>query len=137
MSRDSVGALGRRAVTPLRISAVQWAAISSIVVVSCTTTLPVAPAPPVQERESIGCVPVLEAMKTVNPQYPRKAFEARQEGWVQVLFDTGPDGTPTNIRILASSPPGIFESAVTTPLKRARFPSGGRNCEVFTEFKLK
>jgi len=126
-----------RSLARMKLSAVQWAAMFSVVVVSCTTTLPVAPTPPIPEREVSGCVPMLQAMKMVNPQWPRKALEAGQEGWVQVLFDIEPSGIPTNIRILASSPPGVFESAVTTPLAKVRFPGAGRNCYLLTEFRLK
>jgi TonB family protein len=121
----------------MKIGAVQWASILSFTVVSCTTTLPVAPTPPIPERETSGCVPMLQAMKTVNPQWPRNAYEAGQEGWVQVLFDIEPSGTPANIRVLASSPPGVFESAVTVPLAKVRFPGPGRNCYLLTQFKLK
>ena len=43
------------------------------------------------------------------PLYPRKAYDAKIEGWVKIAFDLSPLGMTGNIRVLESSAPGVFD----------------------------
>ena len=54
----------------------------------------------------------------IEPQYPRKAAMQSIEGYVRLMFDITPAGTVTNVRVLDSKPPRIFNrSAVRAVLK--------------------
>ncbi|MFS2049358.1 energy transducer TonB [Variovorax sp.] len=61
--------------------------------------------------------------------FPRAAREARQDGWVILEHDVA-DGRMTNIRVIASSPQGMFEESVTTWAPSVYFPlrKDGRGC---------
>lgn len=55
--------------------------------------------------------PALTWLNSLPPLYPRKAFDMKIEGTVKVGFDLTDMGTTTNIHILESSAPGVFDSA--------------------------
>ncbi len=57
----------------------------------------------------------------VNPQYPRGAAQQRLEGWVQIEFDISVTGTVKNARVLASHPPGIFDSAALAAIRKWKY----------------
>ncbi|WP_366928607.1 energy transducer TonB [Variovorax sp.] len=61
--------------------------------------------------------------------FPRAAREAHQDGWVILEHDVV-DGRMTNIRVVASSPQGMFEESVTTWAPSVYFPlqKDGRGC---------
>lgn len=57
----------------------------------------------------------------VAPPYPRDALRQGIEGWVQVEFTIGTSGQVKNPRIVAASPPGVFDEAALSAVKRFRF----------------
>lgn len=49
-------------------------------------------------------------LHTPNPMYPRRARKRNIEGWVTTGFTILPDGSVSNVQIIASEPAGIFDS---------------------------
>ena len=44
----------------------------------------------------------------VEPIYPAKALQDEIEGWVLLRFDIAPTGSTSNVKVIRSSPSGIF-----------------------------
>ncbi len=65
--------------------------------------------------------PVIAIAGALPVQFPAKAMEIGQEGWVHLRFDIDADGIATNIVQLGSSPPGVFDAAARETLVKARF----------------
>lgn len=55
---------------------------------------------------------------TVPPPYPRKAALEGIEGWVRLEVRVGADGLVRNVRVLASSPPRVFDDAAIRAVRR-------------------
>jgi protein TonB len=51
------------------------------------------------------------ALRTVSPFYPSSAKRKGIEGWVEMEADVKKDGRVTNVRVLDSTPPDIFDSS--------------------------
>ncbi len=58
--------------------------------------------------------PVAESIFRPTINYPRDAYAAHQEGTVLVGFDVTPLGATTNVHVLKSSPPGVFDKSALT-----------------------
>jgi len=75
---------------------------------------PPAPAPAGETRDvAITSPPV--------PVYPIAAARNRQEGWVEVEFTVGPDGSVQNARVTGSNPTRIFDREAVAAVQRAKF----------------
>lgn len=48
---------------------------------------------------------------TGHLEYPIKAKSERAEGWVQVVYDVNPDGSTSNLQVVDSDPPIVFDKA--------------------------
>ena len=59
--------------------------------------------------------------KRSPPKYPSNLRERGIEGYVDLAFDITPQGTTTNIRIIASWPKRAFENSAIQALKRWRY----------------
>ncbi|NUO77143.1 MAG: energy transducer TonB [Lysobacter sp.] len=59
------------------------------------------------------------------PRYPLSALNRRIEGSVQIAFVIQPDGSVTAVRLLSSTPPGVFDEAALAAVSRWRFEAGG------------
>jgi protein TonB len=64
------------------------------------------------------------AVVRTPPEYPYRARQRRIEGSVQVRFLVNVDGTTSQISIVESDPPGIFDQAVIDAVSRWRFEPG-------------
>jgi TonB family protein len=104
---------------------------------ACATTpqlLPHDPAP-AANLDPKTC-PFIAINGDLPVQYPAKAFEIGQEGWVHLRFDVDEQGIATNARQLGSSPPGTFVPAALETLAKARFLNvGAKGCEFVLEYK--
>lgn len=58
------------------------------------------------------------------PVYPLRAQHRGQEGTVKVRFLVGLDGTVSQVSVLESEPPGVFDQAVIDAVSRWRFEPG-------------
>ncbi|MCC5862143.1 MAG: energy transducer TonB [Gammaproteobacteria bacterium] len=63
----------------------------------------------------------LERLDYRAPEYPRRAYRANQEGWVELAFVVGRDGYPDAIRVIEAEPPGVFEDSAAAALARWRY----------------
>ncbi len=75
---------------------------------------PPAPAPAGETRDA-GIV------TSANPDYPVRAYRDRQEGWVELEFTVAPDGSPSGIRVVRSSPPRVFDREAIQAIERSTF----------------
>lgn len=60
----------------------------------------------------------------VPPQYPYRARRMNISGKVEIQFEVGRDGSVSQIEILDSTPPGVFDDAVLAAVRRWRFQPG-------------
>lgn len=86
---------------------------------------------------------MLNALKRVNPRYPRKAKIRRQEGFVQLVFKIDSSGFVSDVEVVDSNPKGVFEEASIKAIKRWRFkpskddvPGSFKNATITFNFRL-
>ena len=65
----------------------------------------------------------------VEPEYPREAIRARQEGWVEVEFTVGRDGSVSNVQVVAGRPVRVFDRAAIRAMQDWRFEPRMENGE--------
>jgi len=63
----------------------------------------------------------LKPIKSVKPEYPKKAELAKVEGWVELDFTVAESGQVTDVAVHATSAPGVFESAAIGALSQWRY----------------
>jgi len=74
-----------------------------------------------------------------KPAYPPGARAAKIEGYVVVSYSVSPSGAVTSVRVVSSSPSGVFNGATMAAVRQWRFkpsPSGGSRTTTI-RFKLK
>ncbi|WP_286238881.1 energy transducer TonB [Neptuniibacter halophilus] len=83
-----------------------------------TALAPLAPPQPALYLDSNPTV-----LSQVPPGYPRRALRRKQEGSVTVEFLVTEAGTvqPDSIKVIRSTPAGVFDDAVLRSIKRWRF----------------
>ncbi len=96
-----------------------------------------------QQEAATGPPQVLEAslnrIKRLDPDYPSEALRRNIEGWVDVSFRVTADGKVSNVALLDSSPPGVFDAAATKALSRLRYKPpmlGGKPTAVATKLRI-
>lgn len=57
----------------------------------------------------------------VAPIYPRRALSRGIEGWVLLEFTVTKAGTVTDVRVLESEPPGIFDKAASEAASKFKY----------------
>lgn len=57
----------------------------------------------------------------VNPTYPLRAAARNIEGWVQVQFTITGTGAVTDVVVVDSSPPNVFDDAAVEAVSRWRY----------------
>lgn len=61
--------------------------------------------------------------------YPPNARAAGVEGYVVVRYDVDTEGRVSNVRVVESSPPGVFEESAVQAVSRWRFNPATRRGE--------
>jgi TonB family protein len=97
-----------------------------------------------QVKQAAGAMPeVAEAsltkVKPMTLDYPEGALRKGTEGWVEIAYVVGTDGKVSNIKVLASDPVGVFETAASRAMARVRYqPSmqGGKAIAVTTKLRI-
>ena len=83
------------------------------------------PPPPVQAPAPApapaGESHAAELVRAVQPDYPPDAYRSRAQGWVEVEFTVGADGTVSNAQVVTAEPSRIFNSAAVNAVKRWTF----------------
>jgi protein TonB len=59
--------------------------------------------------------------KSVNPVYPLKATATSTQGWVELDFTVGVNGSVSDLAVHAATPPGVFDQAALTALAQWRY----------------
>lgn len=80
----------------------------------------------------------VKPVRKIKPKYPREAEDKKIEGRVVVRLTVDLDGTVSNVEILISEPPGVFEEEVLKAVKQYTFKRDGTSYEANQEiiFKL-
>ncbi len=60
-------------------------------------------------------------LATFEPNYPQDAAMKGIEGWVEFRFDINPDGSPSNIKVVAANPRRVFEKEARRAIRRWKF----------------
>ena len=74
---------------------------------------------PVADTAAAGSPP--KAVSTPPPAFPDMARRQGKSGYVVASYTIGTDGLVGNVRIVESSPKGVFDRAVETALARWRY----------------
>ncbi|HEX3397474.1 MAG TPA: energy transducer TonB [Steroidobacteraceae bacterium] len=75
----------------------------------------------------------------LDVQYPTRALQSGIEGWVEIAYTVGPDGTVSNVKILNATPPRTFESSATKAVSHLRYQpviQGGKAIAVGTQVRI-
>lgn len=114
--------------TPAPASAEKGPAAAAPTTVASTTPAPApaapvaAPAPPpVAAAPAGGESHPAELVRAVQPDYPPDAYRSRAQGWVEVEFTVGADGSVSNASVVNSEPSRIFNNAALNAIKRWTF----------------
>jgi TonB family protein len=89
-----------------------------------------------EENAIVEAVPIT----IVQPAYPRIAAENRQEGEVTFAFDLSDEGFPINLKIIESTPKGVFDQVALKAIKEWQFKtanSAKKNLRYTMVFRLK
>jgi TonB family protein len=81
----------------------------------------------------------LTKVKALELEYPVGALSKGVEGWVSVSYMVTAEGKVTGMKVLDSSPPGVFEAAATRALSRVRYKpmlQGGKPIVVVTKLRV-
>jgi periplasmic protein TonB len=62
-----------------------------------------------------------ELVRAVQPDYPPDAYRSRAQGWVEVEFTVGADGSVNNATVVGSEPSRIFNNAALNAIRRWTF----------------
>ena len=57
----------------------------------------------------------------IAPVYPRRAKQARIEGWVTMEVIIRPDGSVSDAKVMESAPPRLFDEAALAAMQRWKF----------------
>lgn len=73
--------------------------------------------------------PELDVMplNDIRPNYPRRALQRGIEGYIKLLFTINSRGGVENIRVVESSPPGVFDREARRAAARWRFSPRTQN----------
>ncbi len=63
----------------------------------------------------------LDFERFVEPRYPRSRAARKTRGWVEVLFQVNADGKTSDVQIVGSSPPEVFDEAAVNAVSKWRF----------------
>lgn len=77
--------------------------------------------------------PVLDLVEGAQPAYPPAAREAGIEGEVTLVYTVTAEGRVTDLRVLQSEPPGVFDQAALDAVRTWRYRplrSGGEPVEL-------
>ena len=97
--------------------------------------VPVEPLPTIPVAGDASCKGgTSAALRRPVPTYPRSARVIGQEGWVILDYDVDEEGIPTNLRVVAASPKGIFESSIVKAMRQVRYPADQRRTGCRMEF---
>jgi TonB family protein len=81
----------------------------------------------------------LTRLNKLNVDYPARALAANIEGWVELAYTVGPDGSVSNMKVLSATPPRTFESSASKAVGHLRYQpvvQGGKAISVGTQVRI-
>jgi len=81
----------------------------------------------------------LTRLNKLDVQYPVRALQTNVEGWVELGYTVGPDGTVTNVKVLNAVPPRVFEASASKAVSHLRYQpvvQGGKTIAVGTQVRI-
>jgi TonB family protein len=81
----------------------------------------------------------LTRLNKMDIQYPTRALQANVEGWVELTYTVGPDGSVSNIKVLNSTPPRTFEASASRAVGHLRYQpvmQNGKAVAVATQVRI-
>jgi len=81
----------------------------------------------------------LTRLNKLNVEYPARALASNTEGWVELAYTVGPDGSVSNMKVLNATPPRTFESSATKAVGHLRYKpviQGGKAISVGTQVRI-
>ncbi len=87
---------------------------------------PAPPAVPAAVPRTVQAARAPRLLQDVQPRYPLPALRARIEGQAEVAFIIQPDGSVRDVRLLSSTPAGMFDASALAVAQRWRFEATGQ-----------
>ena len=81
----------------------------------------------------------LTRVKKIQLDYPEKALRQNVEGWVDLAYVVTADGKVNNVKVLDSSPAGVFDAAAARAIGRMRYQppmDNGKATSVSTKLRI-
>ncbi len=81
----------------------------------------------------------LTRINKLDVQYPARALQTNVEGWVEIGYIVGPDGSVGNVQILNSSPPKTFDASASKAVTHLRYQpviQNGKAIAVRTQVRI-
>ena len=81
----------------------------------------------------------LTRVKSIELDYPTQAQRNNVEGWVDIAYMVTAEGKVTTVKVLDSSPAGVFDTAATRALSRMRYKPmtrDGKSIAVSTKLRI-
>jgi protein TonB len=110
--------------TTLRPGKVTPVSFSGRTLEESNRAVPVEATPPPPSARDTGPGPVVleyKVLKRVSPDYPAEAHRRGIEGSVDVMFTVTSDGRAAEVRVVSSTPPGVFDREAKDAVRRWRF----------------
>ena len=79
------------------------------------------PPPAAAAPEPVGETRDVRVVTPPRPNYPPIAARNHQDGWVEVEFTVGADGTVSNAKVTRSEPGRVFDREAVSAIQRAKF----------------
>jgi TonB family protein len=97
-----------------------------------------------QRKVALGDLPqvaeqTLTRINKLDVQYPERALQTGVEGWVELGFTVGADGTVTNVKVLNAAPPKVFDASASKAVSHLRYKpvlQNGRPGAVGTQVRI-
>ena len=83
-----------------------------------------------------GCAERPAALVRGEPAYPPAARADFQPGWVIVEYDIDENGSTTNIGVVRSSPPEIFDGAARRAIREWRYAANAPRQKCRMDFRF-
>ena len=128
---STAGGKGAQADSDLTL-AKHWGADQKDITAIQQQALAMSAKPPTTSRPaSAGLTPAqlaasLKRTKYAAPEYPQKALTQRISGSVTVEYVVDTSGEPRDVRVVEATPPGVFDKAAISAVKRWHYRAGGR-----------
>lgn len=81
----------------------------------------------------------LTRLNKLDVQYPMRALQGNVEGWVELAYTVGPDGSVSNVKVVNATPPRTFESSASRAVSHLRYQpviQGGKAISVGTQMRI-